>query len=48
MITDESLIHAEAVCRRKDLRRFCEPHQPPIATCITLGGGGGFKVIFNY
>jgi hypothetical protein len=38
MTTDESQIHAEAACRRKDFRRFFEPHQPPIATCLTLGG----------
>ena len=38
MITDESQIHAEAACRRKDFRRFFEQHQPPIASCLTLGG----------
>jgi hypothetical protein len=38
MINDESQIHTEAVCRRKDSRRFFEQHQPLIATCITRGG----------
>ena len=38
MIMDESQIHAAAGCRRKDFRRFFEPHQPPMATCITVGG----------
>jgi hypothetical protein len=38
MITDKRSIHAEAVCRRKDFRRFFEQHQPPIANCITVGG----------
>lgn len=38
MIADENQIHAKAVCRRKDFRRFFEQHQPPIATCITMGG----------
>ena len=38
MITDESQIHAEAACRRKDLRLFFAQQQPPMATCITMGG----------
>ncbi len=38
MMTDESQIHAEDACRRKDSRRFFEQHQPPIANCLTLGG----------
>ena len=38
MVADESQFRAESVCRRKDFRRFFEQHQPPIATCITMGG----------
>ena len=37
MVTDESPIRAEDVCRRKDFRRLFERHQPPMATCITMG-----------
>lgn len=38
MITDESQIQAEGVCRRKDFRRFFDQHELLMATCITMGG----------
>jgi hypothetical protein len=55
MVTDERLIHTEAVCMRKDPRQLFERHQPLIASCITQSASLrervqdlSSKVVFNY